>query len=141
MANAFAELIRYSSKVYVMGHKYADLDAVGACAGIVCLARKYGVKAYMIIDQENNYSKELIARLKTDEDYASAFISPQDAMLKADSNTLMVVVDTNRPEQVEDQDLLETCTRVAVIDHHRVAATYIQNATLSFIEPYASSAC
>lgn len=141
MANAFAELVRYASKVYVMGHKFADLDAVGACAGIVCLARKFGVKAYMIIDQENNYSKELIAKLKTDEDYAASFITPQDAMLKADSNTLLVVVDTNRPEQVEDQDLLDTCNRVAVIDHHRVAATYIQNATLSFIEPYASSAC
>ncbi len=142
MANAFAELIRYASKVYVMGHKFADLDAVGACAGIVCLARKFGVKAGIVIDQENNYSKELIARLKReDEEYASCFVTPQDAMLKADSGTLLVVVDTNRPEQVEDPDLLDACTRVAVIDHHRVAATYIQNSTLSFIEPYASSAC
>ena len=141
MANAFAELIRYSSKVYVMGHKYADLDAVGACAGIVCMARKYGVKAGIIVDQENNYSKELIASLREDEDYASCFITPQEAMLRADSNTLLVVVDTNRPEQVEDPDLLEACNRVAVVDHHRVAATYIQNPTLSFVEPYASSAC
>lgn len=142
MANAFAELVRYASKVYVMGHKYADLDAVGACAGIVCLARKFGVKAGIVIDQENNVSKELIARLKReDEEYAACFITPQDAMLRADSGTLLVVVDTNRPEQVEDPDLLDACTRVAVIDHHRVAATYIQNSTLSFIEPYASSAC
>ena len=62
-------------------------------------------------------------------------------MLQADSRTLLVVVDTNRPEQVEDQSLLQTCTRVAVIDHHRRAATYIENADLTFHEPYASSVC
>ena len=62
-------------------------------------------------------------------------------MLQADSRTLLVVVDTNRPEQVEDQALLQTCTRVAVIDHHRRAATYIENADLTFHEPYASSVC
>ena len=141
MANAFSELIRYASKVYVMGHKFADLDTVGACAGIVCMARKFGVSAGIIIDPENNVSKELIASLKADEEYSSCFITRQEAMLKADGDTLLVVVDTNRPEQVEDPDLLETCKKVAVIDHHRVAATYIQNSTLSFIEPYASSAC
>ena len=62
-------------------------------------------------------------------------------MVKADSHTLLVVVDTNRPEQVEDRDLLLSCIRVAVIDHHRVAATYIQNVALGFVEPYASSTC
>ena len=62
-------------------------------------------------------------------------------MLRADGRTLLVVVDINRPEEVEDPDLLLSCNRVAVIDHHRVGATYIQNAALSFIEPYASSAC
>ena len=62
-------------------------------------------------------------------------------MLRADGRTLLVVVDVNRPERVEDPDLLAACNRVAVIDHHRVAATYIQNAALAFIEPYASSAC
>ena len=62
-------------------------------------------------------------------------------MLRADGRTLLVVVDINRPEQVEDPDLLLSCNRVAVIDHHRVGATYIQNAAMSFIEPYASSSC
>ena len=78
---------------------------------------------------------------KVSEEYASVFISTQEAMLRADAGTLLVVVDTNRPEQTEDSDLLAACTRVVVIDHHRVAATYIQNSALSFIEPYASSAC
>ena len=141
MANAFSELVKDSSKVFVMGHKYADLDAVGAAAGIVCLARKFEKRANIILDTENNAAEELIAKLRQDEEYASVFISAQEAMLRADAGTLLVVVDTNRPEQAEDADLLATCTRVAVIDHHRVAATYIQNSALSFIEPYASSAC
>ena len=70
-----------------------------------------------------------------------AFLDPEDAIVKADSRTLLVVVDTNRPEQVENAPLLEACTRVAVVDHHRRAASYIQNAALTFHEPYASSVC
>lgn len=140
MANTLSELIRESSKVYVMGHKYADLDAVGADIGICCLARKLGIKAYIIIDQNHNASKPLIERMKREPEYKEVFLSPIEALNLADVRTLLVVVDTNRPEQVEDSALLAACNRVAVIDHHRVGATYIQNAALGFIEPYASSA-
>jgi len=93
-----------------------------------------------VIDQKHNAVKPLIARLKKEKEYKEAFLSVQEAKLAADGRTLLVVVDTNRPEQVEDAELLSACNRVAVIDHHRVAATYIQNAVLGFIEPYASSA-
>ncbi len=141
MANTLAELMRDSSQVLVMGHRYADLDAVGAAVGICCLARKCGVKAKIAIDLEHNASRSLIERLQKEETYKAAFISPAEAKQLADGRTLLVVVDTNRPEQVEDAELLEKCNRVAVIDHHRVAATYIHNAALGFIEPYASSAC
>ncbi len=141
MANTLAELIRDSSKVYVMGHKFADLDAVGADVGICCLARKLGVKAYIVIDQNHSDSKALIDLLRKDSDYKDVFLSPIEALNLTDARTLLVVVDTNRPEQVEDSALLAACNRVAVIDHHRVGATYIQNAALGFIEPYASSAC
>ena len=140
MANTLAELIRDSSKVFVMGHKFADLDALGADIGVCCLARKLGAKTYIILDQNNNASKPLLDLLKQDPDYRESFLSPHDAMIMADARTLLVVVDTNRPEQVEDASLLASCNRVAVIDHHRVGATYIQNAALGFIEPYASSA-
>ena len=140
MANAFAELIRDSSKVFVMGHKSADLDTVGAAAGVCSLARKLGVDSEIIVDKDNNFSKLLIDRITENEEYSGKFISVQEAMLKADGGTLLVVVDTNRPEQTEDRDILESCKRVAVIDHHRVAATYIENAAMSFVEPYASSA-
>ena len=79
--------------------------------------------------------------MKKEPEYKDIFLSPQEALISADARTLLVVVDTNRPEQVEDSGLLGACNRVAVIDHHRVGATYIQNAALGFIEPYASSAC
>ena len=141
MANTLAELMRDSSKVYVMGHRFADLDALGADVGICCLARKLGVKAFIVINQQQNACSQLIQRLKNDADYRDIFLSPNEAFMKADGRTLLVVVDTNRPEQVEDADLLAACNRVAVIDHHRVGATYIQNAALGFIEPFASSSC
>ena len=141
MANALAELVADSSRVFVMGHKYADLDSVGADAAICCIARKKGKSCKIVIDPEKNSAKLLIERLKAEPEYKSAFITPQEAMLQADSRSLLVVVDTNRPEQVEDSNLLAAYNRVAVIDHHRRAATYIQNAALMFYEPYASSVC
>lgn len=141
MANTLVELICDSSCVMVMGHRLADLDALGACTGICCLARKCGVKANIVIDPDNNASKSLLDMLRREESYRDVFLSPNDALFLADGHTLLIVVDTNRPEQVESHELLETIPKVAVIDHHRMAATYIGNAALSFLEPYASSAC
>ncbi len=141
MANALAELVADSSRVFVMGHKYADLDAVGADAAVCCIARKKGKSCKIIIDPEKNAARLLIERLKAEPEYKNAFITPQEAMLSADGRSLLVVVDTNRPEQVEDANILAAMNRVAVIDHHRRAATYIQNAALTFYEPYASSVC
>ena len=140
MANTLAELVRDSSKVYVMGHRFADLDSVGAAVGVCCLARNCGVEAEIVIDPNINAAHSLIEMVKAEPEYKDVFISVQEAMAHSDSRTLLVIVDTNRPEQVEEADLLSACNRVAVIDHHRVAATYIQNAALGFIEPYASSA-
>lgn len=139
MANTLAELVRDSSRVLVMGHKFADLDSVGSAVGVCALARLLGVRANIVIDMNKNYALPLINMVRRQPEYQDVFITPQEAMLKADGHTLLVVVDTNRPEQVEDADLLMACNRVAVIDHHRVAATYIHNAALGFIEPYASS--
>ncbi|MBR2879386.1 MAG: DHH family phosphoesterase, partial [Oscillospiraceae bacterium] len=140
-ANALAELMRSSGQIYAMGHKFSDLDSVGGAVGIVCMARKLGKTAKIVVDCEKTASQMLIDALKATEEYADVFITPDEAMVSADSRTLLVVVDTNRPEQVESLNLLESCTRVAVIDHHRRAASYIQNAALSFHEPNASSVC
>ncbi|MBQ7896341.1 MAG: DHH family phosphoesterase [Oscillospiraceae bacterium] len=141
VANTLAELIRDSSKVLVMGHRYGDLDSVGAAVGICCLARYCGVKANIVIDTDHNAALSLIDKLRQDPEYRDTFITPHEAILRADGHTLLVVVDTNRPEQVEDSNLLMACNKVAVIDHHRVAATNIQNAAIGYVEPYASSAC
>ncbi|MGI5977915.1 MAG: DHH family phosphoesterase [Oscillospiraceae bacterium] len=141
MANALSELIKSSTQVFIMGHRYGDLDCIGAAAGLSCIARQLGVKSFIVTDEKTSVARVLIDRLKAEEAYKNAFISPQDAILHADKGTLLIVVDTNRPEQVENQDLLMDCSRVAVIDHHRRAASYIQNAVLTFLEPYASSVC
>lgn len=141
MASSLSELMRDASSIYIMGHKYADLDSVGAAIGLCCAARSLKKAANIVIDMDSNASKELIDRMLTLPEYQETFISPQDALLNANGSTLLIVVDTNRPEQVESESLLMSCNRVAVIDHHRRAATYIQNAALSFHEPYASSAC
>ena len=140
MANALGELIADASQVFVMGHKHAEMDAVGAAAGICCIARKRGKKAQIVIDMEDNTSGAILQRLSALPEYADTFISGNDAFIMAHSGALLVVVDTNRPDFVESQQLLDTCNRVAVIDHHRRAASYIENAALNFHEPYASSA-
>ena len=82
----------------------------------------------------------LVEKLEKDPEYSRMFITAREGMIRADSKTLLVVVDTNNPEQVQDRALLETCNRVAIIDHHRRGADYIGNAVLSFLEPSASSA-
>ncbi|MCQ2557863.1 MAG: DHH family phosphoesterase [Oscillospiraceae bacterium] len=142
MANTFAELVRDSSRVYAMGHRFADMDSMGAAVGVCCLARKMGVKSNIVIDlKAGNAAEPLIRLIRENDYYKDIFITPEEAMLQADSHTLLAVVDTSRPEKVEDENLLLSCTRVAVIDHHRTGSTFIGNAALSFIEPYASSAC
>jgi len=140
MAKALGELIADAGQVYVMGHEYADMDAVGAAAGICCAARKRGKKAQIVIDMEGNNARPLIRKLGTMPEYEDTFISGPDAFIHAQPGALLVVVDTNRPDMVENRQLLDACNRVAVIDHHRRAATYIENAALNFHEPYASSA-
>ena len=141
MANALAELMRDSSHVLVMGHRFGDLDSLGAAVGACCFARQLGIKAHIVLDMNHTAAGPLIEVLRKEPEYRDVFLSPQDAMIKADAHTLLTVVDTNRPEQVEDGNLLLSCNRVAVVDHHRVASTYIHNAALGFIEPYASSTC
>ena len=140
MANALGELISDAGQIFVMGHAHADMDVVGAAAGICCIARKRGKKAQIVIDMEDNVAKPLLSKLAALPEYKDAFISGNDAFISAQPGALLVVVDTNRPDFVESEQLLDACNRVAVIDHHRRAANYIESAALNFHEPYASSA-
>ena len=140
MANALGELMEDAKQNYIMGHSYADMDALGAAAGLMCIARKRRRKAQIIIDQDNNAAQLVLAQLRKLPEYAGAFVDKQEAFLRLQPGTLLIVVDTNRPDFVEAPQVLESCNRVAVIDHHRRAASYIENAALNFHEPYAASA-
>jgi c-di-AMP phosphodiesterase-like protein len=134
------ELIAKSGDVYIMGHKNADMDAVGAALGVMCLCRKQGKKAYIVLDLENNASERLIEEIRAVPEYEDVIVSGQDALLRCDRNSILIVVDTNRPDQVECRPLLEAISKVSVIDHHRRAADYISPVVVNFHEPYASSA-
>lgn len=139
-ANSLMELIGQSGHVFIMGHKNADLDAVGAAVGICCLCRKKGKKANIVIDMEKNAAGRLIHEIQDVPQYRDVFISGQDALLMADNRSILIVVDTNRPDQVECESLLEAISKVCVVDHHRRAADYISPVVVNLHETYASSA-
>ena len=139
-SNSMMELIGQSSQVFIMGHSNADLDAIGAAMGISCMCRKKGKKAYIVLDTENNPAQNLIEEIRAVPECAQTFITGQEALLLADNHSVLIVVDTNRPDQVECKPLLETISKVCVVDHHRRAADYINPVVLNLHEPYASSA-
>lgn len=139
MANALAELMEDASQIYIMGHSYADMDSLGAAAGLMCIARKRGKKAQIVIDLENNAAQMVLNQLQKLPEYENAFVSGSEAFLRMQPGSLLIVADTNRPDFVESPQMLEASNRVAVIDHHRRAASYIEDAALNFHEPYASS--
>ena len=139
-ANSLMELIGQSSQVFIMGHRNADMDSVGAAMGVSCLCRKAGKKAYIVIDEHKNSAERLISEIREVPEYRDTFISGEDALLHSDPHSILVVVDTNRPDQVECRPLLESISKTCVIDHHRRAADYIDPVVVNFHEPYASSA-
>ncbi|MBQ1264026.1 MAG: DHH family phosphoesterase [Oscillospiraceae bacterium] len=140
IAGSLSELISQSSQVFIMGHRMADLDAVGAAVGLHALCRKKGKPSRIVLDMQNNYAKNLVQELQSHFEYGNLFISGDDALVEADAHSLLIVVDTNRPDQVESKALLESIPRVAVIDHHRRAADYIEQVVLNLHEPFSSSA-
>lgn len=121
VASAFSELLASTDQVIVMGHKYPDLDVLGAVAGVCAIARKKGVSIQAVRAPSPYPAEEQTRQL-------------------AGPNTILVVVDTNRPEQTQVPELLDSGARIVVIDHHRRAASYIEKPALSFHDPYASSA-
>ena len=139
-ANSLMELIGQSSHVFIMGHRNADLDAVGAAMGIACLCRIKGKKASIVLDKQANAAERLVEEIEQVPEYREVFLSGQDALLESDNRSILVVVDTNRPDQVEYMPLLEAIPRVCVVDHHRRAADYINPVVVNLHEPYASSA-
>ncbi len=140
MASAMAELMADASCVVVMGHKSPDMDAVGAAVGVCAIARMKNVPHYILKPSAPSPADELYRRVGEMKQYQHVLVDREEALALMEPQALLVVVDTNRPEQVMDEELLRAGGRVAVIDHHRRAAEYIEGAALNFHEPYASSA-
>ena len=140
VATALAEILDVTEHVIVMGHKFPDLDVLGAAAGIAAMARKKNVPVN-IIQAPSPYPAEAMAkRLHALPEYKNLFIPAEQARHLAGPTTTVVVVDTNRPEQTQAPELLTSGAKIVVIDHHRRAASYIEKPSLSFQDPYASSA-
>ncbi|MBR4863402.1 MAG: DHH family phosphoesterase [Oscillospiraceae bacterium] len=139
-ANSLLELIGQSSQIFIMGHKNADMDSVGAAMGIASLCRKKGKPFYIVLDLENNAADKLLDEIRQEPEYKDVFITGQEALVRCDNRSTLVVVDTNRPDQVESQPLLEAIPKVCVVDHHLRASDYIHSVVVNFHEPFASSA-
>ena len=108
-AFSFAEILKSSTKLMVAGHRFGDLDSVGACIGVYSIARQLGVKAHIVLDPVNNNAKALVELIKREPEYKEVFITPHEALKLVDTNTLLCVVDTSRPEQLEEPELLKLC--------------------------------
>lgn len=142
MAYALKELIGKSDQVIVMGHEQADFDSLGASLGMAKAVLDLGKKVWVIVDDHNPTTDKLIAALaKGPGEPAAALLRAQEALKKLTDNTLLVVVDTNKPSLLVCPQLLKKGCPVAVIDHHRRGEEFIEDAKLVYLETYASSTC
>ena len=141
-AHALKEIIASKDQVLVMGHRLPDVDSFGAAIGICRIARICNKEAHIVLHDVAGALQPMTSLFMDRVEYAEdMIISPKEAMEMVTANTVLVVVDVNRPAITECPDLLRMCKTVVVIDHHRQGADTIENATLSYIEPYASSSC
>lgn len=141
IGHALKEIVSQSKTIYIMGHKYPDLDAMGAAVGIFDICKSLKKETYIVLDTVNESIDEFVSRLNKCEYYKDLFISKEDAIKNCTRDTLVVVVDTHRPSYTECEELLGISKKVAVIDHHRKGVESIQDTVLSFHEIYVSSTC
>ena len=141
IGHALKEIVSQSETIYIMGHKYPDLDAMGAAVGIYDICKSLKKETYIVLDSVNESIDEFVSRLNKNQYYKDLFISKEDAIKNCTRDTLVVVVDTHRPSYTECEELLEISKKIAVIDHHRKGVESIQDTVLSFHEIYVSSTC
>lgn len=139
VAHALKQLIKQANKVFIMGHLWPDMDAFGAALGVNKLCELEGKEAYIVINEYNEALKSIFEVAKEKDKYN--LINNEKALALVDKESLVIVLDTNRRGIVECRELLEATDKIAMIDHHRKAEDYIDNATLSYVESYASSTC
>lgn len=141
-AHALNEIISSKDKVLVMGHRLADVDSFGAAIGIYRIAKALNRKAHVVINEVSTSLRPLLDMFIDNPEYEEdMIINNAQAIEAAESNTVLIVVDVNKPSITECPELLRSCKSIVVLDHHRQGAETIENATLSYVEPYASSAC
>lgn len=140
-AHALREIITGKDQVLVMGHRMADADSFGAAVGIYRIAQTLGRKAHIVLNEVSSSIAPMVALFRNNPEYEEdMIIGSSQAVEAANSNTVLVVVDVNKPSITECPDLLRFCKSVVVLDHHRQGTETVENATLSYVEPYASSA-
>ena len=141
-AHALREIIESREHVIIMGHSISDVDSLGAAIGIYCAAKVLGKKAQIVLNEFNSSLRPLVECFTVEKGYpADLFIKNEEALMLTNENTLVVVVDVNRPSYTECPELLKRTQTVCVFDHHRQTNEVIENPVLSYVEPYASSAC
>ena len=139
VANALSELIQNADRVLVMGHKFGDLDCVGASVGMAYAIRSIGKQADVVVDRDKTLANILIDMV-TKEGCGNLFVDPSEALFSVTEDTLLIVCDTHTQNLVESQEVYSRCKTVVVIDHHRKMVNHIDNAVIFYHEPYASSA-
>lgn len=141
ISHALREWVLASDKVFIMGHKAPDMDAIGAAIGILKVAEANGTEGYVVLNENDIDSgvQRLMAEVRLKGELWKRFISPEEALEIATDHSLLVVVDTHKPSMVIDQRLLNKLDNVVVIDHHRRGEDFIENPVMVYMEPYASS--
>ena len=140
-AHALKEIIESKDKIIVMGHKILDVDAFGAAIGVFRAAKTFGKKAHIVVNEVTTSIKPLMESLLDTTEYEEdLFVNNNQATELIDENTVLIVVDVNKPSYTECRELIDLSSSIVVLDHHRQSTEQIENATLSYIEPYASSA-
>lgn len=141
-AHALREIISGKDSVIVMGHRIGDVDSFGSSVGIYRIAKTLDRKCHIVLNDVTTSMQPLVDLFKNNPDYEDdMIINNQQAIDIAGNNTVLVVVDVNKPSITECPELLRFCKTIVVLDHHRQGTEIIENATLSYVEPYASSAC
>ncbi|TDQ38360.1 DHH family phosphoesterase [Aureibacillus halotolerans] len=141
ISHALRELVLSSDQVFIMGHRYPDMDAVGASLGVLKIAQANDKKGRIVLNPNelDTGVRRLMAEVKENDRLWQHFITPEQAMEAVTRNTLLVIVDTNKPSMVIDERLISKTDHVVVIDHHRRGEDFINDAVLVYMEPYASS--
>ena len=141
-AEALRELITVNDKIFIMGHKLTDVDCFGAAIGVYRAVQMLGKKAHIVINEVSASLRPLYSQFTADKAYPEGmFLTSEKAVSLAGEDAMVIVVDTNRPQMTECQELLRMTRNVVVLDHHRQSSDNIENAVLSYVEPYASSTC